>query len=55
MINVQVERKPKETIESLLARFSRKVYKSGLISEMKNSRRFLTKAQKKELKKRNRV
>lgn len=53
-VNVEVERKRGESIESLLSRFTRKVMKSGVLKEYRNRQRFKTNAEKKRIKKENR-
>lgn len=52
MINAEVQRRPKESIESLISRFSKKVSSQNVFLEMKLKQRFLTKKQRQEIKKR---
>lgn len=49
--NVQVDLRPKETMESLIRRFVAKVKKEGIIREVKSKEFHLTKSQKKRVKK----
>lgn len=52
MINCQVEKKPKESIESLISRFSKKVIRNKVFLDMKLKQRFLNKKQRQDIKRR---